>query len=207
MRFVRPEVFRTAPSRILDFDIESRPLGWYGGEWVHQEVTAIASAWIVDGKPDGLEVVMLDRRKGSSERMLKAFRSRYDEADMVTGHYIRGFDLPQLNAAMLEFDLGVLGDKLTHDTKGDLLRFQGMSKSQENLGSVMGIPAPKIKMSQGDWRAANRLTPEGLSLVEERVVGDVLQHIELREALMERGFLGPPKLWTPGEGKAAAYQP
>lgn len=194
-------------TRILDFDIESRPLGWYGGDWVHQEVTAIASAWIVDGEAVDLEVVMLDRRAGSTERMLRAFLKRYDEADLVTGHYIRGFDLPQINAALLEFDMGALDPKLTHDTKNDLLRFQGLSKSQENLGSILGIPAPKVAMSQGDWREVNRLTPAGREIVRERVAGDVIQHVQLRQALLERGFLGPPKLWTPGEGKAAAYQP
>lgn len=193
---------------VLDFDIESRPLGWYGGEWVHQEVTAIASAWIVEGEAKDLEVHTIDKRKGSSEKMLKSFLKRYNEASLVTGHYIRGFDLPQLNSAMLEFDFGPLPDKLTHDTKGDLISFQGLSKSQENLGSILGIEAPKIGMSQNDWRSGNRLTPEGIELVKERVTGDVLQHVQLRQALLDRGFLDAPKVWSPGaSSKLPKYQP
>lgn len=187
----------TFKTRILDFDIESRPLGWYGGEFVHQEVTAIASAWTDD--PEGtLDILLLNKRAGSSERMLKAFLKRYNEAGMVTGHYIRGFDLPQINAACLEFNLPPLAPKLTHDTKGDLIRFQGVSKSQENLSSILGVSAPKVQMSQGDWRAANRLTEEGFNLVAERVGGDVLQHVELRNELLRRRMLLPPKQWTSG---------
>ena len=194
--------------RILDFDIEARPLGWYGGDFVHKETTAIASAWVVDGEAADIELVLLDRTKGSAERMYRAFLKRYAEADMVTGHYIRGFDLPVLNSGCFELDLGPLPEKLAHDTKGDLLRFQGLSKSQENLGSILGISAPKVSMSQGDWREANRLTPLGRELVSERVVGDVIQHVLMRAELLKRGFLGPPRLWTPGSGGATpSYTP
>lgn len=193
---------------ILDFDIEARPLGWYGGDFVHKEVTAIASAWIVNDEMQDLEVLLLNRRRGSSQRMLKAFRKRYDQAGIVTGHYIRGFDLPVINSAMLEFGLPPLDPKQTQDTKGDLIRFSGLSKSQENLGSVLGIPAPKVGMSQGDWREANRLTPRGLELVAERVSADVVQHVELRRALRNAGFLSPPKVWEPGASSSTpGYQP
>lgn len=139
--------------------------------------------------------------------MLKDFMKAYHRADIVTGHYIRGFDLPVLNGAMMEFGLPHLGDVLTQDTKGDLLKYQGQSKSQENLGSILGTPSPKVGMSQADWRAANRLTAEGLELVRERVVGDVRQHIQMRASLKAAGFLTAPKQWTAGEGRMPEYTP
>lgn len=184
-------------SRILDFDIESRPLGWLGNDFMHQEVTAIASAWIVDGEAKDLRVLLLTRRPGAGARMLREFKKRYDEADMVTGHYIRNFDLPQLNGAMLEHGLDPLSAKLTHDTKNDLVKHAGLSKSQENLGALLGLEAPKVKMNVPMWREANRLTNEGLRLTYQRVAGDVIQHAELRRVLMERKLLGPPKVWRP----------
>ncbi len=194
--------------RVLDFDIETRPLGWYGGDFVHKEVTAIASAWIVDGEPVDLVVGLLTKRHQTPKTMLKRFRQRYDEADLVTGHYIRGYDLPVLNGAMLEFDLGSLSAKNSHDTKLDRIKLQGLSSSQENLGGMLEVDAPKVQMNMADWRAANRLSLDGLDRVRDRVAGDVIQHVLLRESLMDRGFLGPPRVWDPGStGFPKAYTP
>lgn len=190
--------------RVLDFDIEARPLGWYGGDWVHKEVTVIASAWC-DAPESTLQVLFLTNKKGSAVRMLNGFKERYDAAGIVAGHYIRGFDLGTLNAMYAEHGIPGLGEKLTHDTKGDLVRMSGISKSQENLASWLGIKNPKVGMTMQDWRSANRLTPEGIALAVERAGGDVLQNIEMRAELMRRGLLGPPKLWTPGDGPGPKY--
>lgn len=187
--------------RVLNFDIESRPLGWMGGDWVHSEPTAIACAWQDD--PDSVECYNITKRKGSEVAMLKRFRRRYDKATVVVGHYIRGYDLSRLNAAYLEFDLPPLGDKYTHDTKGDLLKFSGMSKSQENLGAMLGLENPKYSMNMADWRSANRLEPAGIQKMRERAIADVLQNIEMHAELMRRGFVTPPKLWSAGDGVAA----
>jgi hypothetical protein len=139
--------------------------------------------------------------------MLWAFRQAYDAADIVTGHYIRGFDLPLLNGAALELGLEPLGPTLAQDTKGDLVRFSGLSKSQENLGAMLGLRHPKVGMDQASWRAANRLTPEGIERTRKRVVGDVRQHVEMRAALLDRGMLGPPRPWSPGAGTVKPYTP
>jgi hypothetical protein len=198
--------FGFEPQRVLDFDIEVRPLGWYGGDWVHKEVTAIGWAWIIDGEPAHPEVYYLDRTKRSSKRMLQAFKAAYIQADMVVGHYIRGFDLPNLNWAYAEHDMPLLGPKLTHDTKGDLVKMQGLSKSQENVASFLGIESPKVGMNMAAWRAANRLTDEGFELAVERVLGDVIQNIEMREALLKRELLGRPRMWYPdGSGATQSY--
>jgi hypothetical protein len=70
--------------------------------------------------------------------------------------------------------------------------------SQENLGAMLGIEAPKVKMNMAKWREANRLTQKGLALTYERVAGDVIQHVQLRQALIERKLIGPPRVWNPG---------
>lgn len=192
--------------KILDFDIESRPLGWISSDYVHQEPTTIASAWLDD--PEGtMQVLTITKRAGSERRMLKRFRKRLAEADMVVGHYIRGYDLPQLNAAMLEWNLPSMDPILTHDTKNDLLRFQGVSKSQKNLSDLLGLPSPKHDMSVPDWRDANRLSREGIAKSKVRASADVMQNIELYRELKRRGWLAKPKLWTPGGSGARRYQP
>lgn len=191
--------------RTLDFDIEVRPLGWYGGDFVHKEVTVIAWAW-ADGDPYDARAAHLTTKSGSAERMLKAFKKVYDEADIVAGHYIRGFDLPLLNTAYAEYGLEGLGPKLTLDTKGDLVGLSGISKSQQNLASWLGIDSPKVNMTMEDWRRANRLVPEGIEFAVERAIGDVLQNIEMLAALKERKLIRPPKLWEPKGGQIPAYE-
>lgn len=192
-------------ARTLDFDIEARPLSWLGGDFVTREVTAIAARFL-DEPARKTHVWQLGINE--TEEMLSGFVALYDEADIVTGHYIRGFDLPNLNAAMMEFGLPQLTEKWTVDTKGDLVKRQGISASQESLGAMLGIKAPKIVMTQDDWRSANRLEPRGLKKVRERVVGDITQHIEMLAELRRRGLVGPGKLWTPGPGRNdARYTP
>jgi hypothetical protein len=186
---------------ILDFDIEARPLSWYGGDLTTKEITAIAG-----------QIVGTNERHywllGIHERaeMLRGFKFLFDQVDMVTGHYIRGFDLPMLNSALAEEGLPLLGQKLVHDTKTELVSLHGMSKSQENLAAMLEARHGKVQMDQASWRAANRLTKEGIELTKQRVLGDVAQHIEMREKLIERGMLGPPQVWRP-RSRSPRYTP
>ena len=178
--------------RVLDFDIENRPLSYLGQDFTTAEVTAIGAGWADQarvhcwalGEVDGVE-------------MLGEFRALYEQADLVTGHYIRKHDLPILNGALMEHGLPTLGPKLTSDTKLDLIKRKDLSASQESLADIYGVESPKEGMSQAAWREANRLTPAGIKETKRRVIGDVKQHRELRVALLAAGALKPPKVWTP----------
>lgn len=196
-------VVRSRPLRVLDFDVEARPLHWISGDYVSKEITAIAWAWC--DNPSDVKCYLLGET--DPVEMLLAFRADYDLADMVTGHFIRGYDLPMMNGALTEYGLPTLGNKLTQDTKIDLVRRQGLSSSQENLGVMLGLEHEKVKMDQTKWRAANRLKPEGLAAVRERVVGDVRQHIEMRRRLLELGYLAAPVKWSGGTSPIESYTP
>jgi hypothetical protein len=176
--------------RILDFDTECRPLSYLGQDFTTSEITAIAWSF----SPFSPVTCMLLGRDDPMD-MLGLFAAAYDLADIVTGHYIRAFDLPKLNGAMAEYGLPLLGPKMTIDTKNDLKPINGISKSQESLGALFQTTAPKIQMNQVKWRSANRL--ENIALAEERVIGDVRQHQELRLELTKRGMLEGPKVWSP----------
>lgn len=182
---------RSAPW-ILDFDIENRPLTYLGSDFTTSEITAIAAGFAYLGE---IGCVLLGREEPID--MLKWFATLYDAADIVTGHFIRKHDLPIINGAMLEYGLPPLKPKTSCDTKLDLRVASGVSKSQESLSAMLGLEAPKVHMTQADWREANRLTPEGLAKTEARVVGDVKQHMQLRLALAKRGMLKPMKVWRP----------
>ena len=180
--------------RILDFDIENRPLAYLGPEYTTAEITAIAVGWVGDRKP--LRTWLLGQGE-PVEAMLDWFVPLYNEADIVTGHYIRKHDLPILNGTLLEHGRPPLDEKLVSDTKLDLVKHLYLSASQENLCETLGIKAVKVHMSNAKWREANRLTTKGLALTYARVVGDVLQHMQLRAKLLKIGALGPPKVWRP----------
>lgn len=194
--------FSGRTARTLDFDIEARPLSWIGGDFVSREVTAIAARFLDE---DETYVWLLG--EDDPVDMLNGFRVLYDNADIVTGHYIRGYDLPNLNASLIDNGLPPLDAKWSVDTKLDLVKRQGISASQESLAATLGISAPKVQMTQRDWRDANRLTPEGLEKTRERVTGDVRQHIEMLAELRRRKLVGPGKVWTPQAGAASRYQP
>lgn len=178
--------------RILDFDIESRPLSYMGHDFTTSEITVIA--WKFIGEDSPVECYALG--ECVPEFMLEMFLQAYNKAGMVTGHYIRGYDLPRINQALSEYGFPPLEDKLAHDTCLDLIKQQGFSKSQENLGELYGIENPKVGMSQHKWRQANRLKSIGIELAKERAIGDVIQHIELRQKLIDMKQLGKPKLWS-----------
>lgn len=187
-------------ARILDFDCECRPLAWYGGDWVTKQPTAIA--WKFIGERGRLRCAVIGESDRSSNVpdeefcMIGEFLEAYDAADIVTGHFIRGFDLPLLSGAMMRLGLGPLPDKLAQDTKLDLAKGTGLSKSQENLGAMFELRHPKVPMDTAKWAEANMLLPHGIALTRKRVMGDVRQHIELRQRLLDDCLLRAPRLWT-----------
>lgn len=209
---------RIGPLRILDWDIENRPLA-YLGDWTTAEITVIAAAWIpasLDSSSQSTEVVVEARalthpcakcepRVSSLDKtaeLLDWFEERYEAADMVTGHFIRGHDLPVVNGARLELGWEPLEPKLVQDTKTDLIKTRYLSLSQENLSAVLGLDKPKKHMDQAMWRRSNRLESQGVGEAIERAEADVRQHIQLRAALLAQGWLKPPSIWR-GDGSMA----
>jgi len=207
---VKAEAFTLAPSliqiaarplRVLDFDIENRPLSYLGSDFTTGEVTAISWAWV--DRPTEVTVYLLG--EVDLPEILQAFVRVYNQADMVTGHFIRGHDLPMVNGALMECGMPALEDKLTQDTKLDKMRTKGVSCSQESLAAMFRLEQSKVHMNQHRWRAANRLTAEGLAFVRERVVGDVQQNIALRQELLSKGYLSNPKVWRSYAAPVEAY--
>lgn len=89
--------------RILHFDIETRKVGFHtGGRFAPDgcEPTAIAYSWA--GERQILSFVLgTDYRQDddllratTTEDLLLHFLAAYEAADIVTGHYVRKFDLP-----------------------------------------------------------------------------------------------------------------
>lgn len=197
MRFADLVGLRSRSLKVLDFDIENRPLSYWYDDRTTAEITAIAWSWY---GADEVTVKVLEPppyHEVSMKDMLVRFKAAYDEADMVTGHFIRAHDLPTIQGHMIEFGLEPLGAKLTSDTKLDLIRRTNMSASQKALADMLEVKLPKVAMPQQRWRDANRLTIEGRQSAIERVTGDVKQHKELRQEMLKRGLLNEPRIWVP----------
>lgn len=187
------------PAKVLDFDIETRRIGFHSaGRFAPDGCEPVIIAWgWADGH--GLDSTWMAGvwTKRRYKHMLQRWLHAYAEADVVTGHYIRKFDLPILNGACLEMGLGPLPEKLVSDTKTDLINIAGLSQSQENLSAMLELEQHKFHMSDNDWRSVARLTPEGIEEARKRCTKDVAQHQALRERLIEEGFLGRPEVWKP----------
>lgn len=190
------------PARVLDFDLENRPLSYLGSDFTTAEVTAIAWAWVGSSR---VTVRLLGEQ--TLPAILREFVEVFAQADMVTGHYITGHDLPMINGALMECRMPTLPDKMVSDTKVHLVRTKGLSMSQESLGAMFRLDAAKVHMNQIKWRAANRLTRAGLAEVRKRVVGDVRQHMALRAELVAGGYLAAPRMWRGGSAFVAPYTP
>lgn len=180
--------------RVLDLDIENRPLSyWFDGEST-ADITAIAWSWVGQKR---VSVALQDSDPSSIGKMLERFCAAYERADVVTAHNIRGHDLPIINGALAEIGMPLLRPKLSSDTLRDIPRWKSLPKSQEYLCEMLHLPAEKVRMSQASWRDANRLTKAGMPKARERVRQDVIQHKALRERLLEIGWLRAPRMWFP----------
>lgn len=194
---------------VLDFDIECRPLAWYGGEFVTKQPTVIA--WKEVNKPGRVQVAAIGESDRSSKvleeeiEMIEKFREAYEQADVVTGHYIRGFDLPTLNGACIRLGIRGLVPKPASDTKLDFAKASGLSKSMENLSAMFEARHQKFPMNTALWAAGNMLLPEGIRVAKERCINDVVEHIELRQTMLDRGLLRPPVEWNPEASGFGGY--
>jgi hypothetical protein len=181
--------------RVVTLDWECLPGHWIGADYTSRIVTALAWSW--SDSPDRIDVMTHYEHTRAS--MAEAFRLLLTNADVVTGHWVTGFDLPVGNGARLRENLPPLeGVVWASDTKSHLSKTSGRSLSQQNLAASLGVKAPKINVTLKDWEEFNLRTPGYQQAGEERVVGDVRQHMEMRAALIKLGWLGPAQRWVPG---------
>lgn len=194
----KQSTLRSLPSstlRTLDFDIETVAAGFADPQWVPNRTTCWAYAW-ADEKTVRCEALPVSDFYNPVKRRLfiQPLLDAIAEADVLTGHNILRFDLPIVNAECLLLGLPTLKPMLVQDTIR-LPKSKGFKKGQDNMGHALGIKEKKLPLSWAEWEAAYGETD--LGTVKERCSTDVLGHLALREAMLERGILGPPRMWRP----------
>lgn len=182
--------------RILGFDIENKPLAYLGEGFTTAKITAIAACWA--DQPKSMTYWWIPMGKDNEAiRVLESFRELYNQADIVTGHYIRKHDLPHINGAMMRYGLAPLDQKNTIDTKSDWFRKKDISAKLENLLKYYGIPHSKAHISAAEWEAANDGDMRGLKKLKQRCVGDVRAQLALYKKMATLGHLSASKVWRP----------
>lgn len=182
--------------RVLDFDVETIAAGFADPEWVPQKITCVAWSWIgsdlVESRVCGPAGIFGKPHRRA--RMLAPLLKALDEADMVTGHNILRFDLPVIQAEVMRLGLPSLRPMLVQDTIR-LNRSKGFKKGQSNLGRLYRIAEEKLTMDWQAWQDA--YDEDGWQTVRARAESDVLMHKQLRETLLERGYMKEPRRWSP----------
>lgn len=134
--------------------------------------------------------------------MVKDFLRAYEQADMVTGHNLIRFDLPVLNADLMRHHHPVLGPKLVQDTI-KLAKAKGYKKGQETIAANLEIPSKKQSMDWQAWDDAYQwddlIAGKRVSwkLVKSRARSDVIQHKQMRQELIDKGYMRVPTMWKP----------
>ena len=182
-----------AARRTLDFDLETVAAGYADPQWVPSTVTAWAFSWGDTIEVDALPVKYLYDRK-ARRRFLEPLIQAIHEATVLTGHNLIRFDLPILQAELMRLGMDSLPGRLVQDTIR-LPRSKGFKKGQDNLGTLLDIPEEKLPLNFEQWAAA--YADPSLATVKERVAGDVRQHLALRDAMRDRGWLAAPRMWSP----------
>ena len=188
--------FRTRPTRILDFDIETVAAGFADPDWVPQKVTCVAWSWVGSDKVESRVCgpAGIFGKPAKRAQMLKPFLRELEKADVVTGHNIVRFDLPVLNAEVMRLRLPVLGAVRVQETMR-LARSKGFKKGQDVLGRLFRLEEQKLSLNWQDWQDAYDET--GWPTIRERAESDVLMHKELLEELLMLGYLKPVRVWSP----------
>lgn len=176
------------PHLILDWDLESRAIGFADPEWVPQEVTAIAWSWIGD------EHVSYATLLDGQDYMFGSFLDAFKQADVITGHNMIRFDLPVIQADLLRCGFPKLTPVKVQDTIR-IIKTKGFKKGQDNLSVLLHNPVMKQELNWQEWHDAYK--ESDWRTIIDRVTSDVRQHKILRARMLELGWLREAVLWSP----------
>lgn len=185
----------TSNRRVLDFDLETVAAGFADPQWVPNRTVCWAFAWADERKVtvDALPVASF-YDKQARRRFLLPLLAAVEEAGVLTGHNLIRFDLPILRAECLLLGLPSLGSVLVQDTIR-VGKAKGFKKGMDNVAHALGVEAEKMPLNWAQWEAA--YGEDDLSTVKERCASDVLMHLEMRDRMIEEGWLAAPKRWNP----------
>lgn len=166
------------------FDIETAPMLAYiwssNEQWIpidrltHESfIIAWAAKWL-DTKGMYSDVLTSQEAIDQDDsRIVESLAEMVREADVIIAHNVNGFDLPVLNARVLQLGLEPLGPVRTLDTlKLARSNFKLLSNKLDYLGTILGI-GNKIHTSFDLWRRCYYGDEEALAQMSRYNVQDV----------------------------------
>jgi DNA polymerase elongation subunit (family B) len=182
--------------KILDFDLETIAAGFADPEWVPQKITCAAWSWVGEKevKVEVCSPLGLFGKPQLRAKMLEPLIDAINEAGMLTGHNLLRFDLPILQAECLRLGLTPLKPQLVQDTMR-IVKTKGFKKGQDNLGALLKTKEQKLHLGWQNWEDA--YDEKDWATIKERAASDVVMHKELREIMIENGWLKKPTIWNP----------
>ena len=177
------------PPRVWAFDVEAAPSAWGGADFTYKRLICAAS-----GRPGAVPHYLApDFSAAFAEAFFAPLR---DPNTLVVAHNAN-YDLDLANGTLVKLGLAPLGPVLVSDTMRHLPR-NGYAYSRR-LGDMckrFGV-ARKGEMDPYDWEQVRENDPAALRRLRDYNIGDVRCTLELREVLLARGLLGPPRMWRP----------
>lgn len=186
---------QTDSLRILDFDLETLAAGYADPAWVPDKITCISASWVGE---DEVHTWITGQqawwsREGRARTVLRPFYEFLSQADVVTGHNLKRFDLRVFNAEAMRCGVEPVRKILVEDTMA-ILRAKGFKKGLDNIAVELGIPERKKSMSWAEWDLAYE-DPSWAEVIE-RCESDVRIHKQIRVEMNRRGWLKPVTTWA-----------
>ena len=118
------------------------------------------------------------------KQLVKAVAAEFAKADLLIGYYTTGFDLPYLNAKMLEYGLPALPPipqvDLFYTAKSKLAVSR---RSLQNVAYYIRAENSKTPVEGRLWKAAQLGSKKSLRQIEKHNIADVLVLSEVYEKL------------------------
>jgi DNA polymerase elongation subunit (family B) len=199
----------TEPKGILALDTEvANRWWWYDGKSTHR-LMIFVGAWVETREdypqmpPFGLIMlpdillrhrVTLDEFRGlpvvTRAEGLRRIRGTIEDADVLVGHNLTGFDIGTINGELKLLNMPLLPERPVIDTLNSARKVIGQSMSLANRLSRLPGTVEKPHVDPAVWEAAfNEFEPEAMREVYSRAVTDVQGHIDLFHNDLERSYV------------------
>jgi uncharacterized protein YprB with RNaseH-like and TPR domain len=154
-------------SRIVAFDIEATGL--------KADFAYLLSAAFGDVNKNDIDVYVLPGGKLSNEvQLVRTVAERVQEADVLVSYYGKGYDIPFLNAKMLEYDLPVLPNIPHVDLYWTVKHNLAISrKSLQNVAYFIRAKSSKTAVEGRLWKAAMIGDKKALAEIALHNIADV----------------------------------
>lgn len=180
-------------AKVLIFDLETLPslfaLWRTGEQYVSSRnmikegcILSYAAKWLYESEMFGRGLTSKEAKNRDDKHLLQELWQLVNEADILVGHNINGYDIPLMNTRFLKHGFQPPLPYRSIDTYAVAKSFKFPSKSLEGINDYLGL-TPKMDMLWENWIRCMEGDVEHLALMEMYNRQDVLDSEETYTAL------------------------